>query len=131
MAPKAKNAAAKAETKIEEVKVEAVEVTEEVKAEPAKKTAAKKTTKTAANTEEKATTEKTTTKKAADKKAELFVQFSGMEFSYDDILEKVKADYIAKSGKKTISSIKIYLKPEEKMAYYVANEKFADAVYLG
>ncbi len=126
---KAKNTAAKAETKtakVEETKVEAVEVTEEVKAEPAKKTAAKKTTKAAAKTEEKATTKKT-----ADKKAELFVQFSGVEFSYDEILEKVKADYIAKSGKKTMSSVKIYLKPEEKMAYYVANETFAEAVYLG
>ncbi len=125
MAPKAKtNTAAKAETKttkvapakVEEAKVEAVK--EEVKAEPAKKPATKKATET-----------KTT--KATEKKTEFFVQFSGLEFSYDDLLEKVKADYIAQTGKKTFTSTKVYVKPEEKMLYYVVNEKFAGSVYLG
>ena len=131
MATKAKNTVAKAETKttkvvpakVEEAKVEAVsaEVKEEVKAAPAKKaTAAKKTTE-----------KKTTTKKTAEKKTEFFVQFSELEFSYDDLLEKVKADYIAQTGKKTISSTKLYLKPEDMTVYYVVNEKFLGSVYLG
>lgn len=129
------NTTAKAETKttvaapakVEEAKVEAVkaEVKEEVKAEPAKKVATK--------TAEKKTTAKktTTTKKAAEKKTELFVQFSGLEFSYEELVEKVKADYIAQTGKKTISSTKLYLKPEDMTVYYVVNEKFLGHVYLG
>lgn len=129
------NTAAKAETKtttvapakVEEVKVEAVkaEVKEEVKAEPAKKTTEKKAA------EKKTTVKKTTTKTTTTKKTEFFVQFSGLEFSYDDLLEKVKADYIAQTGKKTISSTKLYLKPEDMTVYYVVNEKFLGHVYLG
>lgn len=127
------NTAVKAETKatpakVEELKVEAVktEVKEEVKATPAKKT----TTKAAA--EKKVAAKKTaTTKKAAEKKTELFVQFSGLEFSYEELVEKVKADYIAQTGKKTISSTKLYLKPEDMTVYYVVNEKFLGSVFLG
>ena len=129
------NTAAKTETKatkvapakVEEVKVEAVkaEVKEEVKAAPAKKTAEK------APAAKKTAAKKTAEKKVAEKKAELFVQFSGLEFSYDDLLEIVKADYIAQTGKKTISSTKLYLKPEDMTVYYVVNEKFLGSVYLG
>ena len=132
----AKTTAAKAtpakaeEVKATAAKVEAVktEVKEEVKATPAKKTATKATAekKTA---EKKTATEKKTT--AAEKKAELFVQFSGHEFSYEELVEKVKADYIAQTGKKTISSTKLYLKPEDMTVYYVVNEKFLGHVYLG
>ena len=122
MATKAKNTAAKAETKttkvapakVEEAKVEAVkaEVKEEVKEAPAKKaTAAKKTE---------------TTKKVAEKKTEFFVQFSGLEFSYEDLLEKVKADYIAQTGKKAISSAKVYVKPEDNKVYYVIDNNAGD-----
>lgn len=126
------NTAAKAETKatktapakVEEVKAETVKAEAEVKAEPAKKAAEKKTTV-------KKTAAKTTAKKPAEKKSELFVQFSGLEFSYDDLLERVKADYIAQTGKKTISSTKLYLKPEDMTVYYVVNEKFLGSVYLG
>ena len=131
------NTAAKAETKttrtapakVEEVKVEAVKAEAEVKAEPAKKTAEKKPAEKKVTV--KKTAAKTTAKKAAEKKSELFVQFSGLEFSYDDLLERVKADYIAQTGKKTISSTKLYLKPEDMTVYYVVNEKFLGSVYLG
>ena len=126
----AKTEAAKVEAvKVEATKVEAAktEVKEEVKT-TAKK-AATKTVKAA----EKVTEKKTTAKKTAENKNELFVQFAGLEFSYDDLLEKVKADYNAQTGKKATatSAIKIYLKPEEKMVYYVVNEKFLGSVFLG
>ena len=130
MATKAKkDTAAKAETKVEEVKAEAVqaEVKEEVKAEPAKKTAAKKTaTKATEKSEEKATAKKTATKKV-----DFIVQFSGMDFSYDDLIEKVKADYIAQTGKKTMSSATLYFKPEDKTVYYVVGGDFEGRVYVG
>ena len=102
--------------KVEPAKVEApkAEVKEEVKVAPAKKAAAKPAEK-----------------KVEEKKAELYVQFSGFEFSYDELLEKVKADYIAQTGKKAISSTKLYLKPEELKVYYVINDKFMGDIYLG
>ena len=102
--------------KVEPAKVEApkAEVKEEVKVAPAKKAVAKPAEK-----------------KVEEKKAELYVQFSGFEFSYDELLEKVKADYIAQTGKKAISSTKLYLKPEELKVYYVINDKFMGDIYLG
>ena len=112
--------APKTETKVE-TKVEATAKTEDT---TAKKTAAK-------TTEKKATAKKTTTKAAATKKNEMFIQFSGFEFSYDELLEKVKADYTAQTGKKTISSTKLYVKPEDMKVYYVVNDKFMGDVYLG
>lgn len=116
-------AATKATTAAKAVKAEEVKV-EEVKVEEVKVEAVE---------EEKATEEKKTVaaKKTAEKKSEFFVQFSGLEFSYDDLLEKVKADYMAQTGKKTISSTKLYLKPEDMTVYYVVNEKFLGHVYLG
>lgn len=112
--------APKTETKVE-TKVEATAKTEDT---TAKKTATK-------TTEKKATAKKTTTKAATAKKSELFIQFSGFEFSYDELLEKVKADYTAQTGKKTITSTKLYVKPEDMKVYYVVNEKFMGDVYLG
>ena len=108
-----------------ETKVEATAKTEDT---TAKKAAAKTAAKT---TEKKATAKKTTTKAAATKKNEMFIQFSGFEFSYDELLEKVKADYTAQTGKKTISSTKLYVKPEDMKVYYVVNDKFMGDVYLG
>ena len=105
-----------------------------MKKETEVKTTAKKTaTKAAAKTTEKKATAKktTTTKTATAKKNELFIQFSGFEFSHEELLEKVKADYTAQTGKKTISSTKLYVKPEDMKVYYVVNDKFMGDVYLG
>ena len=113
--------APKTETKVE-TKVEATAKTEDT---TAKKTATK-------TTEKKATAKKTTTTKtAAVKKNELFIQFSGFEFSHEELLEKVKADYAAQTGKKTVTSTKLYVKPEDMKVYYVVNDKFMGDVYLG
>ena len=113
--------APKTETKVE-TKVEATAKTEDT---TAKKTATK-------TTEKKATAKKTTTTKAAAvKKNELFIQFSGFEFSHEELLEKVKADYTAQTGKKTVTSTKLYVKPEDMKVYYVVNDKFMGDVYLG
>lgn len=120
--------ATKVEPKVEakvETKVEATAKTEDT---TAKKTATKAAAKT---TEKKAPAKKTTTKAAAVKKNELFIQFSGFEFSHEELLEKVKADYTAQTGKKTITSTKLYVKPEDMKVYYVVNDKFMGDVYLG
>ncbi|WP_347993073.1 DUF6465 family protein, partial [uncultured Eubacterium sp.] len=79
---------------------------EAVKAEP-KKEAAKKTT----------------TKKAAAKKVEkVLVQFYGKEFDVEALKEAAKADYTAKTGKKTVTSVELYIKPEDNRAYYVIDK---------
>ena len=102
------------------------------KAAVAPKTETKVETKVEATAKtEDTTAKKTTTKAAATKKNEMFIQFSGFEFSYDELLEKVKADYAAQTGKKTVTSTKLYVKPEDMKVYYVVNDKFMGDVYLG
>lgn len=124
--------AAKTETaKVEAVKAEeAVETVtaadtkvEEVAA-PAKETKApaKKTTK-------KAAAKKTTTKKAAKKEeaveaeaaapaatTEIFVEYNGVQVSGEEIVRLVKGSY-----GKDVTDLKIYVKPEDNRAYYVAD----------
>jgi Ulp1 family protease len=76
----------------------------------AKKTAEKKTA-------EKKTTDKTSSRKAAPK-TNLFIQYQGVELSYADLIERVKAD----SGIDSPKSVNLYVKPEDNMVYYVVNE---------
>lgn len=120
--------AAKTETaKVEAVKaaeavaetVTAVDTKAEEVAAPAKATA-KKTTK-------KAATKKTTTKKAAKKEeaaevaapaatTEIFVEYNGVQVSGEEIVRLVKGSY-----GKDVTDLKIYVKPEDNRAYYVAD----------
>lgn len=97
-----------------------------------KKTAAKatETKKAATATAEKKTTAKTATKKATAKTNEIFLQFAGFEFSHDEMLAKVKADYTAKTGKKTVTSTKLYVKIDDMKIYYVVNDRFMSDVEL-
>ena len=49
-----------------------------------------------------------------------------MEFDTVAIEAAVKADYTAKNGKKTMSSVSIYIKPEDMKAYYVIDGIIGD-----
>ena len=124
----AKPAAKKVETKAPAKKAEVkTEVKAEVKA-PAKKaetkTPAKKAeTKTAAKAEAKKPAAK---KPAAKKEKNVLVQFAGMEFDTAKIEKDVVADYKAKNGKKTATSVSIYIKPEDMKAYYVIDGIIGD-----
>jgi Ulp1 family protease len=80
-----------------------------------KKPAAKKTAEK--KTAEKKTAEKTSSRKAAPK-TNLFIQYQGVELSYADLIERVKAD----SGIDSPKSVNLYVKPEDNMVYYVVNE---------
>lgn len=107
----------------------ATEVKETKKA--ATKAAAEK--KVAAKTTKAAAEKKTVAKKTATKttnKNQIFVQFLGFEFSHEEMLEKVKADYEAKTGKKRVTSTELYVKPEDMKIYYVVNGSFASDVEL-
>ena len=101
--------AAKAAEKKEEVVEQKEEVVEEVAEEVAEKKPAAK---------------KTTTKKV---KEFVCVQYAGNEYNVADIVERAKADY---EGKKAIKEIKVYIKPEDGMAYYVINEDVVGGVDL-
>lgn len=109
--------------KAEEVKAEVkAEVKEEAKKAPAKKEPAKK-----------APAKKATPVKAA--KAEintaLYVQFAGNEVTEADIIDKVKAAYVAEGHKESaIKEINLYVKPEEYAVYYVINDKAIGKVNL-
>lgn len=106
--------------KAEEVKAEVkAEVKEEAKKAPAKKEPAKK-----------APAKKATPAKAEIKTA-LYVQFAGNEVTEADIIDKVKAAYVAEGHKESaIKEINLYVKPEEYAVYYVINDKAIGKVNL-
>ncbi len=109
--------------KAEEVKSEVkAEVKEEAKKAPAKKEPAKK-----------APAKKATPVKAAkaEIKTALYVQFAGNEATEADIIDKVKAAYVAEGHKESaIKEINLYVKPEEYAVYYVINDKAIGKVNL-
>lgn len=104
--------------KAEEVKAEVkAEVKEEAKKAPAKKEPAKKATPAKAA--------------KAEIKTALYVQFAGNEVTEADIIDKVKAAYVAEGHKKSaIKEINLYVKPEEYAVYYVINDKAIGKVNL-
>ena len=108
--------------KAEEVKAEVkAEVKEEAKKTPAKKEPAKK-----------APAKKAPAKAAkAEIKTALYVQFAGNEVTEADIIDKVKAAYVAEGHKESaIKEINLYVKPEEYAVYYVINDKAIGKVNL-
>lgn len=112
------------ENKTEEVKEVKVAAVEEKKAEQAtEKKATKKTT--GKKTEKKASPAK------EEKQEMVFVQFAGEEFVVEEITRKAKEAYIAEGHRASaIKSLRLYIKPEEKKAYYVINEKAAGSIEL-
>lgn len=70
-------------------------------------------------------------KEAAPKEAEanIILQFDFGEFVSKDLVEKCKQAYKAENKTK-IKSIDIYVKPSDKKAYYVVNDKSAGYVDL-
>ena len=100
-----------------------------VKAE-VKKPAAKK------ETAKKETAKKAPAKKPAAKKAELkseiSVQFSGKSYSQEDLLKIAKDvwKYDLKQKAADLTSIELYVKPEENMVYYVMNKEITGSFYI-
>lgn len=102
-------------------------VTEEVKAETAKKKPATKKPAAKKPIAKKTTTKATTsTKKIA---TELYVQFAGYEVSEEDLVNRVKEAWVNEGNKiSTLKNINLYVKPEERKAYYVVNGSAAGAL---
>lgn len=121
-----KKAAAKAEpVKVVEAKQE--KAVEAVKAEPVeeKKTVAKKTVA------KKPAVKKTVEKKAAAVKEEIFVQVNNQEILTTDIVNRVKAAFAAEGhAADSVKKVRVYIKPEENMIYYVVNDDYASGISL-
>ena len=109
----AKKTTAKAETKAAEVKETAKET---AKAAPKKTTTAKKAV----------APKKTVAKK--ETKTEVFIQYEGNQTDEEAVMKKVEADL--KAQKVSAKEIKLYIKPEDKTCYYVADGKVAGKVNL-
>ena len=123
-----KSAVASAPATTKKVVAEVKKEVETAKKAAVKKTAAKKTTA------KKTTAKKTTTKKATTKKKAVVttavVQYQDREFTEAECLKKAQAQFKKDYKGKTLEEISIYIKPEERRIYYVANKDSVGSVEL-
>ena len=66
--------------------------------------------------------------KADNLKPTVIVQFQGAEVDMDTLVEAAKADFRQEKKRTPITDLKLYVKPEERMAYYVVNEKYNGSI---
>lgn len=72
-------------------------------------------------------------KKTAEKMLvqETFIQYAGCEYKESDVISAIYDAFKADGHRVgTIKSLQVYIKPEEKTAYYVINDKFTGSVLL-
>ena len=125
---KAAAASASVATKkaVEEVKKEAVKA--EKTATKAKATVAKKAT--AAKKSATKTVKKTAAKAKKTVVTTAVVQYQDREFTEAECLKKAQAQFKKDYKKETLEEINIYIKPEERKIYYVANKDRVGSVDL-
>lgn len=101
-----------------------------VKAE-AKKPAAKKET-AKKETAKKAAPAKKPVAAKAELKSEISVQFGGKSYSQEDLLKIAKDvwKYDLKQKAADLTSVELYVKPEENMVYYVMNKEITGSFYI-
>lgn len=66
--------------------------------------------------------------KADNLKPTVVVQFQDSEVDLDALVEAAKADFHQAKKRTLITDLKLYVKPEERTAYYVVNEKYTGSV---
>ena len=59
--------------------------------------------------------------KADNLKPEVFVQLQDSETSIDALVEAAKADFRQTKKRTLVTAMKLYVKPDERVAYYVIN----------
>ena len=59
---------------------------------------------------------------------QVYVQFQDTEVEVGALMEAARAAFREVKKRTAINDMKLYIKPEEKAAYYVINEKFAGKV---
>lgn len=77
--------------------------------------------KTAAQKAEDAKKRAKLKKAAAEMKPEILLQYQGAEATMDALVEAAKGQFKAEHKRTPITSLTLYLKPEENVAYYVIN----------
>lgn len=60
--------------------------------------------------------------KALAMKPAVYVQYQESEAEVEALIEAAKADFKTKKKRTLITSLKLYIKPEERAAYYVVND---------
>ena len=107
------------------IKTEAKTVAKEAEKAPAakKETVVKKAEKAAAKKE---TTEN------VELKSEISVQFGGKSYSQQELLKIAKDvwKYDLKQKASDLTSVELYVKPEENMVYYVMNKETTGSFYI-
>lgn len=83
-------------------------------------TAAEKEAAVKARAEEKA--------KAENLKPEVIVQFQDVEADVTALIEEAKADFHKTKKRTLVTDMKLYVKPEERAAYYVINGEHTGSV---
>lgn len=66
--------------------------------------------------------------KAEGMKPELMLQYGGADTKTDDLVNAAIADFRNIKKRTPITSMKLYIKPEESTAYYVINEQYEGKV---
>ncbi len=66
--------------------------------------------------------------KADSLKPTVIVQFQGAEVDLGTLVEAARADFRQVKKRTPITDLKLYVKPEERTAYYVVNEKHSGSV---
>lgn len=115
-----------AKTESEKATVKPVETAkkEEVKAEK-KETVKKEAVK-------KPAAKKEAPAKKAELKSELHIQFGGNSYSQEDLIKIAKDvwKYDLKQKVGDLTSVELYVKPEEHMVYYVMNKEITGSFYI-
>lgn len=62
--------------------------------------------------------------KAESMKPELVLQYDGADIMADDLVSAAIADFRSIKKRTPVTSMKLYIKPEENMTYYVINEQY-------
>ena len=134
----------KEETPVAEAVKAASDREEAPKAEAVKTAAPKAEKKPAAAAEKKKPgrkpSAKTAEKKPAEKKtavkkelkSDITVQFGGKSYTQEELVQIAKDvwKYDLNQKSSDLTSIELYVKPEEHVAYYVMNKEFAGSFYL-
>ena len=61
-------------------------------------------------------------------KPEIVVQYQGGEIDMAALVEAAKVDFHKEKKRTLVTSLKLYVKPEERMAYYVINGSYEGKV---
>lgn len=69
--------------------------------------------------------------KADNLKPEIFVQYQGTQTDMNALSEAAKADFHTAKKRTLVTSLKLYVKPEEHTAYYVINGEYEGKIFFG